>query len=115
MLFAVGFSKLDCNVSKDILQAEAIIVSKIIAGQCSSSMMKVNAVSFLYIISACMISYDSKFYIWFIFYVQSYAYFLASLPKSRGDKDSWVVMMQDLLTSIDIHLNDVFQCLEQGK
>ncbi|MBA0557371.1 hypothetical protein Golob_014446 [Gossypium lobatum] len=65
-------------------KAEAIIVSKIIAGHCSSSMMK------------------------------SYAYFLASLPKSRGDKDSWVVMMQDLLTSIDIHLNDVFQCLEQG-
>ncbi|MBA0829337.1 hypothetical protein Goarm_013949 [Gossypium armourianum] len=65
-------------------KAEAIIVSKIIAGQCSSSMMK------------------------------SYAYFLASLPKSRGDKDSWVVMMQDLLTSIDIHLNDVFQCLEQA-
>ncbi|PPR85670.1 hypothetical protein GOBAR_AA35022 [Gossypium barbadense] len=64
-------------------KAEAIIVSKIIAGQCSPSMMK------------------------------SYAYFLASLPKSRGDKDSWVVMMQDLLTSIDIHLNDVFQCLEQ--
>ncbi|TYH52353.1 hypothetical protein ES332_D09G021300v1 [Gossypium tomentosum] len=65
-------------------KAEAIIVSKIIAGQCSSSMMK------------------------------SYAYFLASLPKSRGDKDSWVVMMQDLLTSIDIHLNDVFQCMEQA-
>ncbi|PPD73078.1 hypothetical protein GOBAR_DD30029 [Gossypium barbadense] len=47
-------------------------------------------------------------------YEKSYAYFLASLPKSRGDKDSWVVMMQDLLTSIDIHLNDVFQCMEQA-
>ncbi|KAK8533961.1 hypothetical protein V6N12_047363 [Hibiscus sabdariffa] len=63
-------------------KAEAIIVSKIISGQCSSSMMK------------------------------SYAHFLASLPKSRGDKDSWFVMMQDLLTSLEIHLNDVFRCLE---
>ncbi|KAK8644316.1 hypothetical protein V6N13_123626 [Hibiscus sabdariffa] len=66
------------------LQAEAIIVSKIISGQCSSSMMK------------------------------SYANLLASLPKSRGDKDSWFVMMQDLLTSLEIHLNDVFRCLEQA-
>ncbi|GMJ04152.1 hypothetical protein like AT1G30240 [Hibiscus trionum] len=65
-------------------KAEAIIVSKIIAGKCSSSMMK------------------------------SYAYFLASLPKSRGDKDSWFVMMKDLLTSLEIHLNDVFQGLEQA-
>ncbi|KAK8533957.1 hypothetical protein V6N12_047359 [Hibiscus sabdariffa] len=63
-------------------KAETIIVSKIISGQCSSSMMK------------------------------SYAHFLASLPKSRGDKDSWFVMMQDLLTSLEIHLNDVFRCLE---
>ncbi|KAE8724854.1 40S ribosomal protein S9 [Hibiscus syriacus] len=39
-------------------KAEAVIVSKIVSGQCSSNMMK------------------------------SYAYFLASLPKSRGDKDS---------------------------
>ncbi|KAL4335983.1 hypothetical protein GQ457_07G002660 [Hibiscus cannabinus] len=66
------------------LQAEAIIVTKIISGQCSSSMMK------------------------------SYANFLASLPKSRGDKDSWFVMMQDLLTSLEIHLNDVFRWLEQA-
>ncbi|KAE8682397.1 hypothetical protein F3Y22_tig00111244pilonHSYRG00063 [Hibiscus syriacus] len=66
-------------------KAEAVIVSKIISGQCSSNIMK------------------------------SYAYFLASLPKSKGDKDSWFVMMQDLLTSVEIHLNDVFQCLEQGK
>ncbi|XP_039024429.1 uncharacterized protein LOC120157343 [Hibiscus syriacus] len=64
-------------------KAEAVIVSKIISGQCSSNIMK------------------------------SYAYFLASLPKSKGDKDSWFVMMQDLLTSVEIHLNDVFQCLEQ--
>ncbi|KAK9004167.1 hypothetical protein V6N11_001974 [Hibiscus sabdariffa] len=65
-------------------KAEAIIVSKIISGQCSSSMMK------------------------------SYAHFLASLPKSRGDKDSWFVMMQDLLTSLEIHLKDVFRCLESA-
>ncbi|XVF60510.1 hypothetical protein PTKIN_Ptkin08bG0053100 [Pterospermum kingtungense] len=69
---------------KYLLQAEAIIVSKIIQGRCSSSMMK------------------------------SYAYFLASLPKAKGEKDSWFVMMQDLLTSIEIHLNDVFHGLEQG-
>ncbi|XVE68108.1 hypothetical protein DITRI_Ditri09bG0042900 [Diplodiscus trichospermus] len=65
-------------------KAEAIIVSKIISGRCSSSMMK------------------------------SYAYFLASLPKSRGEKDSWFVMMQDILASIEFHLNDVFQGLEEG-
>ncbi|CAN4114407.1 unnamed protein product [Withania somnifera] len=36
-------------------------------------------------------------------------YCLALLPKSRGDEDSWLLMMQKIMLSINIQLNDVFQ------
>ncbi|KAJ8551431.1 hypothetical protein K7X08_021446 [Anisodus acutangulus] len=36
------------------------------------------------------------------------------LPKSRGDEDSWLLMMQKIMLSINIQLNDAFQDQEQG-
>ncbi|XP_059307740.1 uncharacterized protein LOC132059206 [Lycium ferocissimum] len=40
-------------------------------------------------------------------------YCLALLPKSRGDEDSWLLMMQKIMVSINIQLNDAFQGLEK--
>ncbi|CAK9317306.1 unnamed protein product [Citrullus colocynthis] len=59
--------------------AEAAIVSKIFSGKCSSNMLK------------------------------KLAHCLASLPKSKGDEDSWSLLVQKILLSIDSHLNDAFQ------
>ncbi|XP_070673656.1 uncharacterized protein [Malus domestica] len=41
------------------------------------------------------------------------AYCLAVLPKSRGDEDSWSLMIQKILLLINGHLNDVFQGFEE--
>lgn len=38
---------------------------------------------------------------------------LALLPKSRGDEDSWLLMMQKIMLSINNQLNDAFQGLEK--
>ncbi|XVF41312.1 hypothetical protein PTKIN_Ptkin01aG0270500 [Pterospermum kingtungense] len=38
---------------------------------------------------------------------------LALLPKSKGDKDSWPLMMQKILISISDHLNEAFQGVEE--
>ncbi|XP_022150577.1 proline-, glutamic acid- and leucine-rich protein 1 isoform X2 [Momordica charantia] len=59
--------------------AEAAIVSKIFSGKCSFNMLK------------------------------KLAHCLASLPKSKGDEDSWSLLMQKILLSIDNHLNEAFQ------
>ncbi|XP_022956971.1 proline-, glutamic acid- and leucine-rich protein 1-like isoform X1 [Cucurbita moschata] len=59
--------------------AEAAIVSKIYSGKCGSNMLK------------------------------KLAHCLASLPKSKGDEDSWSLLMQKILLSIDSHLNEAFQ------
>ncbi|KAK6775338.1 hypothetical protein RDI58_026339 [Solanum bulbocastanum] len=40
-------------------------------------------------------------------------YCLSLLPKSRGDEDGWVLMMQKIMLSINIQLNDAFQGLEK--
>ncbi|GMI72535.1 hypothetical protein like AT1G30240 [Hibiscus trionum] len=40
-------------------------------------------------------------------------YCLALLPKSKGDKDSWSLMMQKNLISINDHLNEAFQGVEE--
>ncbi|KAH1055364.1 hypothetical protein J1N35_033429 [Gossypium stocksii] len=40
-------------------------------------------------------------------------YCLALLPKVKGDKDSWSLMMQKILISIDDHLNEAFQGVEE--
>ncbi|CAN6572558.1 unnamed protein product [Malus baccata var. baccata] len=41
------------------------------------------------------------------------AYCLALLPKSRGDEDSWSLMIQKILLLINGHLNDVFHGFEE--
>ncbi|KAF8390224.1 hypothetical protein HHK36_024749 [Tetracentron sinense] len=63
--------------------AEAVIVSKIMSGKCSTNMLK------------------------------KLAHCLALLPKSRGDEDSWSLMMQKIQISINALLNDAFQGLEE--
>ncbi|KAJ8644744.1 hypothetical protein MRB53_006492 [Persea americana] len=63
--------------------AEAVIVSKILSGKYNSGMSK------------------------------KFAEVLALLPKARGDEDSWTLLMQKILISINMHLNDAFQGLEE--
>ncbi|CAL5322172.1 unnamed protein product [Camellia sinensis] len=63
--------------------AEAAVVSKILSGKCSVKMF------------------------------QELGHCLALLPKSRGDEDSWSLMMQKILLSINVHLNDAFQGVEE--
>ncbi|XP_019460211.1 PREDICTED: proline-, glutamic acid- and leucine-rich protein 1 isoform X1 [Lupinus angustifolius] len=41
------------------------------------------------------------------------AHCLALLPKSRGDEESWTVLMQKILIAINDHLNFAFQGLEE--
>nr|CAN73162.1 hypothetical protein VITISV_002553 [Vitis vinifera] len=62
---------------------EAAIVSKIMSGKCSVNMLEK--------LAAC----------------------LALLPKSRGDEDCWFLMMQKVLLSINVNLNEAFQGLEE--
>ncbi|KAA8534550.1 hypothetical protein F0562_032067 [Nyssa sinensis] len=72
------------SIHRHYNSVEAAIVSKIMSGKCSVNMLKK--------LSHC----------------------LALLPKSRGDADSWSLMMQKILLSIHVHLNDAFQGLEEG-
>ncbi|XP_073312318.1 uncharacterized protein [Primulina huaijiensis] len=62
---------------------EAAIVSKIMSGECSASVLK------------------------------KLIHGLSLLPKSRGDKDSWWFTMVKILLSIDSHLGEAFQGLEE--
>ncbi|CAH8390660.1 unnamed protein product [Eruca vesicaria subsp. sativa] len=46
--------------------------------------------------------------------LKRFAHFLALLPKAnKGDTTSWSLMMQKLLISINVHLNNFFQGLEE--
>ncbi|KAL0698667.1 hypothetical protein Bca4012_054789 [Brassica carinata] len=64
-------------------KVEAVIASKIFSAKTSSNMLK------------------------------KFAHFLALLPKAnKGDAGSWSLMMQKLLISINVHLNNFFQGLE---
>lgn len=63
--------------------AEGAIVSKIMCGSCSVNLLK------------------------------NLAFCLASLPKSRGDEESWSLMMQKILLSLSSLLNDALEGLEQ--
>ncbi|CAL5365279.1 unnamed protein product [Camellia sinensis] len=69
--------------SSEAVWAEAAVVSKILSGKCSVKMF------------------------------QELGHCLALLPKSRGDEDSWSLMMQKILLSINVHLNDAFQGVEE--
>lgn len=51
----------------------------------------------------------------FVLYIQKLAHFLALLPKSRGDEESWSMMMQKILIAINDQLNFAFQGLEEGR
>ncbi|KAK6156280.1 hypothetical protein DH2020_010528 [Rehmannia glutinosa] len=62
---------------------EAAIVSKIMSGKCCASVLK------------------------------KLGYGLSLLPKSRGDEDSWSLMMDKILLYINSQLNDAFQGLEE--
>ncbi|KAG1366435.1 proline-, glutamic acid- and leucine-rich protein 1 [Cocos nucifera] len=46
---------------------------------------------------------------------KKFAHCLALLPKVKGDEDSWSLMMQKILITIDMLLNDAFQGLEEAK
>ncbi|XP_041992177.1 uncharacterized protein LOC121743062 [Salvia splendens] len=62
---------------------EAAIVSKLISGKCSPSVLK------------------------------NLGHGLSLLPKSRGDEDSWSLMMNKILLYVNSQLNDAFQGLEE--
>lgn len=47
-------------------------------------------------------------------HVQKFCLCLALLPKSKGDGDSWSLLMQRILFSINVHLTDAFQGVEEG-
>ncbi|KAK6233800.1 hypothetical protein QUC31_006206 [Theobroma cacao] len=64
-------------------RAEAAIASKILSGKYSTRTLK------------------------------KLGYCLALLPKSKGDEDSWSLMMQKILLSINDLLNDAFQGVEE--
>ncbi|CAE5958881.1 unnamed protein product [Arabidopsis arenosa] len=64
-------------------KVEAAIASKIFSSKTSSNMLK------------------------------KFARFLALLPKAKGDGGTWSLMMQKLLISINVHLNNFFQGLEE--
>ncbi|KAK3001207.1 hypothetical protein RJ639_022001 [Escallonia herrerae] len=75
--------KLLSDDSSDAVWAEVAIVSKIMSGKCNVNTL------------------------------ENLGHCLALLPKSRGDEDSWSLMMQKVLLSINVHLNDAFQGLEE--
>ncbi|XP_052199109.1 uncharacterized protein LOC127806114 isoform X2 [Diospyros lotus] len=71
------------SISRFYNGAETAVVSKIMSGDCSQKLLEE--------LGDC----------------------LALLPKSRGDEDSWSLMMQKILLSINVYLNDTFQGVEE--
>ncbi|KAL2466428.1 Uncharacterized protein Adt_42279 [Abeliophyllum distichum] len=69
--------------SSDVFWVEAAITIKIMSGKCSASVLK------------------------------KLGNALCLLPKLKGDEDSWSLMMQKILLSINTQLNDAFQGLEE--
>uniref|UniRef100_A0A803NB77 Pre-rRNA-processing protein RIX1 N-terminal domain-containing protein n=1 Tax=Chenopodium quinoa TaxID=63459 RepID=A0A803NB77_CHEQI len=75
-------------LSEDVTEAvsaEEIIVSKIMSANCNANVLKK--------LSCC----------------------LASLPKSKGDEDSWSLMMQKVLLSLSALLNNSLEGLEEER
>ncbi|KAI4384081.1 hypothetical protein MLD38_009848 [Melastoma candidum] len=62
---------------------ESTIASKIIQGKCSTSLSK------------------------------KLAYCLAALPRSKGDEETWSLLMLKILLSVNRHLDDIFRGLEE--
>ncbi|XP_030966472.1 uncharacterized protein LOC115987139 [Quercus lobata] len=71
------------SVHRHYDSAEVAIASKLLSGKCGVDMLK------------------------------KLAHCLALLPKSRGDEDSWSLMIQKILLLLNAHLNDAFQGLEE--
>lgn len=71
------------SINRHYDTAEDVLASKILSGKCSANILK------------------------------KLAHCLALLPKSRGDEDSWSLMIQKILFLINGHLNDVFQGFEE--
>lgn len=71
------------SIQRSYDNVEAAVVSKIMSGKCSNEILKE--------LSHC----------------------LALLPKSRGDEESWSLMMHKILYVVNIHLKDVFQGVEE--
>ncbi|CAN1226406.1 Proline-, glutamic acid- and leucine-rich protein 1, partial [Linum perenne] len=49
-----------------------------------------------------------------LFVIQKLAYCLALLPKSRGDEDSWLLLIRKILLLLNGYLTDVFDGLEDA-
>ncbi|XP_057969330.1 uncharacterized protein LOC131158473 isoform X2 [Malania oleifera] len=71
------------SLLRQYANAEATIVSKILSGRSSIDLLK------------------------------KYAQCLALLPRSRGDEESWALMMEKILISINVYLSDAFLGLEE--
>ncbi|XP_050378893.1 uncharacterized protein LOC126796171 [Argentina anserina] len=82
-LLCIFISFFPISISRHYDSVEDAIASKILSGNCSFSMLK------------------------------KFAHCLALLPKSKGDEESWSLMMQKILLSINRHLNDIFQGFEE--
>ncbi|KAL6181033.1 hypothetical protein ACLB2K_047691 [Fragaria x ananassa] len=82
-LLCIFISFFPVSVSRHYDSVEEAIASKILSGKCSFNMLK------------------------------KLAHCLAVLPKSKGDEESWSLMIQKVLLSINRHLNDVFQGFEE--
>ncbi|KAJ4721047.1 Proline-, glutamic acid-and leucine-rich protein 1 [Melia azedarach] len=83
LLFCTILNSFPASVRQYLDRAEAAIASKVLSGKCSVNMMK------------------------------KLVYCLSLLPKSKGDEESWWLLMQKILLLINIHLNDIFQGLEE--
>ncbi|KAJ4720599.1 Proline-, glutamic acid-and leucine-rich protein 1 [Melia azedarach] len=83
LLFCTILNSFPASVRQYLDSAEAAIASKLLSGKCSVNMMK------------------------------KLVYCLSLLPKSKGDEESWWLLMQKILLLINIQLNDVFQGLEE--
>ncbi|MCL7033057.1 hypothetical protein MKW94_024802 [Papaver nudicaule] len=71
------------SVNRHYDSAEAVIVSKIMSGKCRAILLK------------------------------KFADCLALLPKTRGDEETWSLMMRKILISVNVYLTDAFQGLEE--
>ncbi|KAL8090247.1 uncharacterized protein LOC141697677 [Apium graveolens] len=71
------------SVHRHYESVEAAIVAKIMSGKCSVGLLK------------------------------KLGYCLALLPKSKGDEDSWLLMMRKILILMNVQLKDAFQGLEE--
>lgn len=82
-LLCIFISFFPFSISRHYDSAEDVIASKILSGKCSFNMLK------------------------------KLAHCLALLPKSKGDEESWSLMIQKILLSINRHLTYVFQGFEE--